>query len=177
MPAQLCATAEPTVLREGSVGRYETRERTRRPAMAISETPTSSLSLRLPVGVRATLSGFMAFNEGRETTPAHCAEWTESRHARATLIVAKHESRNRAKAAPGIEVATDWPSRAPAPVARVVRVRSLWSLTPGGAVDLGSPLRADPAPRSARRGLCRSCDGAPRGPAGSPPAGKCGARR
>ena len=46
--------------------------------MAISETPTSSLSLRLPVGVSATLSGFMDINEGHETAPAHSANGPET---------------------------------------------------------------------------------------------------
>jgi hypothetical protein len=45
----------------------------------MSDTPTSSLSLRLPVGVSATLSGFIDFNEGRGTATAHFAKWTASR--------------------------------------------------------------------------------------------------
>ena len=98
--------------------------------MAKSVTPTSSLSLRLPVGVSAILSGFMAICRGRETATAHCANGPRADTPELATIVAKREAEDRGKAGVGIELATDWPSGAPAPAAvlaaRRLRLRRAW---------------------------------------------------
>src|ERR1700733_7494190 len=106
--------------------------------MAISETPTSSLSLRLPVGVRATLSGFMASNEGREATPAHCAngpradtpeQLSLSQSTRAGI----EGKRDRESGAPR-ELAV----RGTAPVARVVGVAPFGRSRQAGRLTLAA---------------------------------------
>ena len=74
--------------------------------MAISETPTSSLSLRLPVGVSATLSGFMDINEGHETAPAHCANGPGADTPEQLPLSQSTEGGIEGKRVMGIEVAT-----------------------------------------------------------------------
>ena len=74
--------------------------------MAISDTPTNSLSLRLPVGVRATLSGFIDFNEGRETATAHFANGPGADTPEQLPLSQSPEARIERKRTLGIEVAT-----------------------------------------------------------------------
>src|SRR6266704_2835935 len=89
--------------------------------MAMSETPTNSLSLRLPVGVRATLSGFMAFYErGRETATAHCANGPRAVTPEQLLLSQSRRDGSRESGAGRIDLATVLAARAIAPAPRAV---------------------------------------------------------
>ena len=156
--------------------------------MAMSDTPTSSLSLRLPVGVRATLSGFIV-RSAKQRPPI--LRWNVG-PTRQSYRLLSQSTRTRSRESRLQESTSPRGTCRPGGSAcgACLWVRSLWSLTPaavGDRIESGylvslrmTTYRPDWSGRAPKFELpdpCRSCGAALPLPGGSPPADRYGVLR